>query len=107
MRSSVRIPDEVSGERACYRYVVSGRVQGVGFRYYVVREAQQLGLSGYVRNLRDGRVEVVAAGSEEKLGRLEALLWRGPIMARVDMVEAEAAEPPAEEGFVILPSRRP
>ncbi len=107
MPSSVRIRQEVSGERVCYRYVVSGRVQGVGFRYYVLREAQQLGLSGYVRNLRDGRVEVVAAGSAEKLGRLEALLWRGPVMARVDMVEAEPAELPAEEGFVILSFRRP
>lgn len=107
MPSSVRIPQEVSDERVCYRYVVSGRVQGVGFRYYVLREAQRLGLSGYVRNLRDGRVEVVAAGSEEKLGRLEALLWRGPVMARVDMVEAEPAETPTEEGFVILSSRRP
>lgn len=88
------------------RFLVSGRVQGVGFRYFVYREAQQLGLSGFVRNLGDGRVEVVASGDEGALNRLEALLWRGPVMANVTMVEVEEAEPPANQGFVILSSRR-
>jgi acylphosphatase len=97
----------VNEERKCYRYLVSGRVQGVGYRYFVFREAQHLGLSGFVRNLRDGRVEVVAAGSEEKLGRLEALLWRGPLMANVEMVEVEPAEAPEQDGFYIASSRRP
>lgn len=88
------------------RFLVSGRVQGVGFRYFVYREAQRLGLSGFVRNLGDGRVEVVASGPEPSLNRLEALLWRGPVMANVTMVEAEETDPPGTEGFVILSSRR-
>lgn len=88
------------------RFLVSGRVQGVGFRYFVYREAQRLGLSGFVRNLGDGRVEVVASGKEALLSRLEALLWRGPVMANVDNVEVEDAEPPENEGFAILSSRR-
>lgn len=88
------------------RFLVSGRVQGVGFRYFVYREAQRLGVSGFVRNLGDGRVEVVATGAEGDLNRLEALLWRGPVMANVTMVTAEETEPPANQGFVILSSRR-
>lgn len=96
----------MSDERKSYRYLVSGRVQGVGFRYFVLREASRLGLSGFVRNLADGRVEVVAAGPEGMLSRLEALLWRGPVMANVKMVEVEPADPPPQEGFVILSSRR-
>lgn len=88
------------------RFLVSGRVQGVGFRYFVYREAQRLGLSGFVRNLGDGRVEVVAGGPEPSLSRLEALLWRGPVMAHVTMVEVEETDPPTAEGFAILSSRR-
>ncbi len=96
----------VSNTMRARRFLVSGRVQGVGFRYFVFREAQRLGLWGFVRNLGDGRVEVVAAGCEADLNRLEALLWRGPVMANVTMVEAEESEPPPNQGFVILSSRR-
>lgn len=69
------------------RWLVRGVVQGVGFRWFVLREADRFGLSGYVRNDRDGAVEVVAQGSEDALGRLEAALRRGPSMARVERVE--------------------
>ncbi len=69
------------------RYVVSGVVQGVGFRWFVVRRARALRLSGNVRNLRDGRVEVTAAGEEADLHELEALLNEGPSLARVTAVE--------------------
>lgn len=72
----------------------------------MLREAQHLGLSGYVRNLGDGRVEVVASGRESDLNRLEALLWRGPVMAHVTMVEVEETEAPVQDGFAILSSRR-
>ncbi|MGQ9496404.1 MAG: acylphosphatase [Thermoanaerobaculaceae bacterium] len=96
----------MEGERKSYRYLISGRVQGVGFRYFVFREAQALGLVGFVRNLRDGRVEVVAAGPEGKLARLEALLWRGPMMANVKMVEIEPTDPPEVETFSIAHSTR-
>lgn len=72
------------------RYVVAGLVQGVGFRWFVARHARGLGLAGYARNLADGRVEVVAAGSDRAtLARLEELLRAGPAQARVDHVEAQ------------------
>ena len=72
------------------RYVVAGLVQGVGFRWYVARHARGLGLAGYARNLADGRVEVVATGSDgAALARLEELLRAGPAHARVDSVEAQ------------------
>lgn len=66
-----------------------GRVQGVGFRFFAVRRAQALGLSGYARNLPDGRtVEVVAEGPRTALDELLAALRRGPIGARVESVSA-------------------
>jgi acylphosphatase len=72
------------------RYVVAGLVQGVGFRWYVARHARGLGLAGYARNLADGRVEVVATGSDgAALARLEALLRAGPAHARVDQVDVQ------------------
>ena len=74
------------------RYFVSGIVQGVGFRYFTQDEAERLHLCGFVRNLRDGRVEVYAIGPAEKLARLRPLLERGPRGAMVQHV----AEHPAE-----------
>jgi len=72
------------------RYLVAGMVQGVGFRWYVARQARGLGLAGFARNLADGRVEVVATGSDASvLARLEELLRAGPAHARVDSVEAQ------------------
>ena len=69
------------------RWLVSGRVQGVGFRYFAQRKAEELGLSGWARNLDDGRVEVYAAGSVERLSDLAAALHIGPRMAEVRGVE--------------------
>lgn len=66
--------------------MVRGEVQGVGFRYFVVREASALGLRGYARNLRNGDVEVLAQGARPALERLVALLWRGPSAAEVSVV---------------------
>jgi acylphosphatase len=72
------------------RFLVSGVVQGVGFRWYVARHARALGLAGFARNLPDGRVEVVAAGDEPGgLDRLETLLRAGPANAQVERVERE------------------
>ena len=72
------------------RFLVSGAVQGVGFRWYVARHARALGLSGYARNLPDGRVEVVAEGIDEgALARLEERLRAGPAHARVEEVRRE------------------
>ncbi|HVW76318.1 MAG TPA: acylphosphatase [Alloacidobacterium sp.] len=67
-------------------YLVKGRVQGVGFRWYVHREAAALGLHGWVRNTEDGHVEVVAAGEPEDLASLRAALDRGSRGSRVDLV---------------------
>ncbi len=69
------------------RFVVYGRVQGVGFRWFVWREAGRLGLRGLARNLADGSVEVIAEGGEEALEQLERSLARGPGAARVDGVQ--------------------
>lgn len=74
------------------RYFISGMVQGVGFRYFTQDEAERLSLSGFVRNLRDGRVEVYAIGSKEKLARMRAILERGPRGAMVQHVVEEPAE---------------
>ena len=74
------------------RYLVSGIVQGVGFRYFTQDEAERLQLAGFVRNLRDGRVEVYAIGSYERLTRLRTLLERGPRGAMVQEVTEHAAD---------------
>ena len=74
------------------RWLVRGRVQGVGFRYFAQRAAAELGLAGYVRNLADGRVEVYAAGPEEKLAQLAAKLHRGPQWAEVQGVDEQEAD---------------
>jgi acylphosphatase len=72
------------------RFVVSGVVQGVGFRWFVARHARALGLGGYARNLPDGSVEVVAAGAgTEALAKLEELLREGPAHARVERLERQ------------------
>lgn len=72
--------------------LVSGHVQGVGYRQFVQRRARDMGLGGYAENLADGRVEVVAEGSEQELERL--LLWikRGPPFARVQDVQTQQSE---------------
>ena len=60
------------------RYLIRGRVQGVGFRYFAQRVAADIGVNGYTRNLDDGRVEVYAVGGAEQLSELAGLLWKGP-----------------------------
>ena len=67
-------------------FLIQGRVQGVGFRWFVHREASELDLCGWVRNTEDGNVEVVAAGEAEDLAELRASLRRGPRGSRVDHV---------------------
>ena len=71
---------------------VTGRVQGVGFRYFVVREARRLGVAGYARNLRDGSVEIRAEGENTVVQRLIEAVRRGPTGSRVDDVEIESVE---------------
>jgi acylphosphatase len=75
------------------RYLVSGRVQGVGFRYFVQDHAAVEGVHGYVRNLPDGRVEALVEGDDESVLRVERALRRGPAGARIDDVVVETAVP--------------
>jgi acylphosphatase len=74
------------------RYLVSGIVQGVGFRYFIQDQAERLHLFGFVRNLRDRRVEVYAIGSAENLARLRTIIERGPKGAMVQHVVEESAD---------------
>jgi acylphosphatase len=77
------------------RFLIRGRVQGVGFRWFVEREAHLLGLAGWVRNNADSTVEVLAVGPLEQLVRLRSRLQQGPRAARVDHVEESEAKPVA------------
>jgi acylphosphatase len=78
-------------------FMVRGRVQGVGFRWYVHREAAEIGLRGWVRNTADGHVEIVAAGSEAELAELRTAVKKGSRGSRVDAVlEHELAESEGE-----------
>jgi len=78
-------------KREARRWLVRGRVQGVGYRYFAQRAAESLGLGGYVRNLDDGRVEVYAVGPDKKLSELAGLLYRGPRWADVRGVDEQQA----------------
>jgi len=75
------------------RFFVGGRVQGVGFRYFVQDHASIEGVHGYVRNLPDGRVEILVEGDAESVLRVERAVRRGPAQAHVDNVDVEAAVP--------------
>jgi acylphosphatase len=77
------------------RFLVHGRVQGVGFRWFVEREAHILGIAGWVRNNPDSSVEVLASGTRDQLSGLRSRLRQGPRAARVDEVEEHEAEPVA------------
>lgn len=82
----------MSKDSAARRWFVSGRVQGVGFRDFTLREALSIGLAGWVRNLDDGRVEAYAVGTAEQLDGLAARLHRGPVFSEVRAVEQIEAE---------------
>jgi acylphosphatase len=83
------------------RYVISGRVQGVGFRYFVERAARQIGVTGWARNLDDGSVEVHANGSASQLDDLESRLRQGPSRADVRGFEAKEAAVTESSSFYI------
>ncbi len=86
------------------RFLVAGRVQGVGFRYFTRDAARREGIHGTVQNLEDGRVEIVAAGETEAMTRFERAVRRGPTGARVDDVIVEPGPPGAAiPDFRILP----
>ena len=79
--------------------LVTGRVQGVWYRAATREQAQRLALDGWVRNLEDGSVEVVAAGEPAAIGALCAWLWQGPRAARVDSVTVEECSEAVGSGF--------
>jgi acylphosphatase len=89
------------GPRKAKRWFVSGTVQGVGFRFFVQGKAAALGLAGWARNLDDGRVEVYASGSPDRLSDLAAALYVGPKMADVRGIEEQDAEPDAASTFSV------
>lgn len=87
--------------RVARRFLLSGRVQGVGFRYFAADAARREQLTGSVRNLDDGRVEAIAEGEAESLLRFERALRQGPSRARVEYVQVEDIEPLTIHGFTI------
>ena len=87
------------------RYVIQGRVQGVGFRFFTEDVARREGLHGFVVNLSDGRVEAVAEGDVEALDRFEAAIRSGPPGAQIDAVEVESLPPTGQAtGFSVEPA---
>ena len=84
------------------RVVISGRVQGVGFRYWVQNTARDLGLSGWVRNRRDGSVEAVYSGPPQNVDRMIDASRHGPGHAQVDTVQQFGWEETAGDGFLIV-----
>ena len=97
-------------DETCLKVVISGRVQGVGYRYFVEREAQSRDLEGWVRNRRNGSVEAVFAGPAGAVTAMIAACRRGPSSARVEALQDEAANPDllnlreAGEQFSVLPT---
>lgn len=89
-------------KKAARRWVVSGTVQGVGFRFFVQRKATTLGVVGWAKNLEDGRVEVYAVGEPERLDDLGAALYVGPPASEVRSVESNIeTELESHPGFAI------
>ncbi|HEX2443277.1 MAG TPA: acylphosphatase [Vicinamibacterales bacterium] len=83
------------------RLMISGRVQGVGFRWFALEQARVEGLTGFVWNLPDGRVEVLVEGDAESVERFERAVRRGPRGARVDDCEVEPVQPAGHREFSI------
>jgi len=82
----------MQGQRNARRFLVSGRVQGVGYRYFAMSAAEQFGVAGYAKNLADGRVEIYAIGTLDELRQFARELQRGPRFAAVDAVSESEAE---------------
>jgi acylphosphatase len=91
----------LSAQKLARLYRVRGRVQGVGFRYFVEHTANSLGVSGWVRNRDDGDVEVYASGNAAQLSELAGMLWKGPRWAEVRGVDESEAPLEEHRGFFI------
>jgi acylphosphatase len=90
---SVTIPQFVNEPKQARKYLISGTVQGVGYRYFAQHAAAKLKVGGYVKNLRDGRVEVFVMGTPQQLLELRIVLERGPRFSSVTEVREEVASP--------------
>jgi acylphosphatase len=88
----------------CKRLIISGRVQGIGYRAWMVEKARELGVSGWVRNRIDGSVEALVAGDTAAVEELLRLCRRGPRLAVVVTIEEDLADPPEQFGFRQVPS---
>lgn len=86
----------------CEKCIVRGKVQGVFFRAATQQEAQKLGITGYAKNLADGRVEVLLCGTPDAVGHLKAWLWQGPPAAHVADVTCHLVEDEAPSGFFAM-----
>ncbi len=86
-------------------YLISGKVQGVGFRAFSQKAARALSIKGWARNLKDGRVEIIATGDEQNIEDFEKILREGPTYGRVEKLEVEMIKrriPEKETDFIIL-----
>jgi acylphosphatase len=93
----------VSESKQARKFLISGTVQGVGFRYFTQRAAAKINVGGYVKNLHDGRVEVLVIGTPQQLREMRTMLERGPRFSSVTEIREETVQPDAqyEGGFVI------
>ena len=91
-------------DRPAVRLLISGRVQGIGFRYWAESEAKRLGLDGWVRNIADGTVEILAIGDREALGQLAEACRHGPPSARVIAVARGADRDDGSRDFTQKPT---
>jgi len=91
-------------DRTAVRLLISGMVQGVGYRYWAMGEARRLGLEGWVRNLTDGRVEILALGAGDRIEELEKSCHAGPSSARVIRVARGPAVDDGSRGFSEKPT---
>src|SRR5271169_3738154 len=94
-------PPKKPGPVVAKRYLIQGRVQGVGFRYFAEGVAEEVGVTGYARNLDDGSLEVYAVGTSDQLSALSGYLWRGPRGADVRGVKEMDAPVQDLSGFRI------
>ena len=83
---------------------ITGVVQGVGYRAWAEQAARARGLSGWVRNRRDGSVEAVISGADDKVNEMLAYFWQGPGNSRVERVDSKPAPAPMQLGFRTLPT---
>lgn len=86
------------------RLLISGRVQGVGFRNWTLKRATRSGVHGWVRNLTSGEVEAVFSGSSDAVNRMIEACWKGPITAKVQHIEVSPWLEPLDASFVRLPN---